>query len=241
MSYGQKKGWESKCHFDSWPLKVGNHPNLFACKWHATYCWKNFQWRLQLFFRPHLDQRSAKEVMGPQSCRNLNFRNFGTPNLGVSGQNDIWVLALWPSTKNTMRGKVVASRKSGPWWVLWLCVCLWLVRAPKVLQLYTNQLVVWFVQVRVNNWFAWSLFLVVPIPELQHTPLPPKCYDLRNVPQLLLLSLFSPLDLQLNLLKSLGVRQIPSNPSSKSISIFDFFHVGVISSSSWLAAHPSWA
>jgi hypothetical protein len=50
---------------------------------------------------------------------------------GVLGQNDIWVLVLWPDTKYTIRGKVVASPKSGLWWVLWICVCLWLVHAPK--------------------------------------------------------------------------------------------------------------
>jgi hypothetical protein len=26
--------------FDSRPLKVKNHPNFLACRWHATYCWK---------------------------------------------------------------------------------------------------------------------------------------------------------------------------------------------------------
>jgi hypothetical protein len=34
-SYGQKKGWESNCQFDSRPKKVGNWPNL-----NATYRWK---------------------------------------------------------------------------------------------------------------------------------------------------------------------------------------------------------
>jgi hypothetical protein len=41
--------------------------------------------------------------------------------------------------------------------------------------------------------------------ELQHVPLPPKCCELRSVPQLFFLSLFSPLDLQLNPSRSLGV------------------------------------
>jgi len=31
------------------------------------------------------------------------------------GQNDIWVLILWPSIKYIIRGKVVASPKFGPW------------------------------------------------------------------------------------------------------------------------------
>jgi hypothetical protein len=53
--------------------------------------------------------------MGLQSCKSPNFENFGTPNLGVLGQNDIWVLALWLGTKNNLKGKVVASPKSGLW------------------------------------------------------------------------------------------------------------------------------
>jgi hypothetical protein len=31
-SYGQKKGQESNCQFDSWPLKVENQPKFLACK-----------------------------------------------------------------------------------------------------------------------------------------------------------------------------------------------------------------
>jgi len=26
--------------FDSWPLKVRNHPNFLACRWRVIYCWK---------------------------------------------------------------------------------------------------------------------------------------------------------------------------------------------------------
>jgi hypothetical protein len=90
-------------------------------------------WGIQLCFRPHLDQRSVKEVMGLQSCESLNFRNFRTPNLGVLGQNDIWVLALWLGIENTIKGKVAASPKFGPWWILWVHVCPWFVRSPKML------------------------------------------------------------------------------------------------------------
>jgi len=67
---------------------------------------------LQLCFRPHLNQRSAHKVMGPQSCGSPNFKNFGI-NLGVPRENDIWVLAPWLGTKNTIRGKVIASPSSG--------------------------------------------------------------------------------------------------------------------------------
>jgi hypothetical protein len=40
-SYGQKKGWESKCQFDCQPLKVKNCLKLGACRWCATYIWKD--------------------------------------------------------------------------------------------------------------------------------------------------------------------------------------------------------
>jgi hypothetical protein len=48
-SYGQMKGQESNCQFnsrrqfDSWPLKVENRPNFLAWRWHATYLWKDFK------------------------------------------------------------------------------------------------------------------------------------------------------------------------------------------------------
>jgi hypothetical protein len=76
---------------------------------------ENFRQGLQLCFRPDFNWRFTHKVMGLQSHGNPNFKNFETPNLEVQGQNDIWVLALWPSIKNIIRGKVMASFKSKPW------------------------------------------------------------------------------------------------------------------------------
>jgi len=51
-SYGQKKGRESNCQFDSWPLKVGNRPLPDVASRSATRRWKsldnsyNFGWNL---------------------------------------------------------------------------------------------------------------------------------------------------------------------------------------------------
>jgi len=39
-SYGQKKGRESNCQFDSRPLKVRNRPLLDVVSRNATRCWK---------------------------------------------------------------------------------------------------------------------------------------------------------------------------------------------------------
>jgi hypothetical protein len=69
---------------------------------------------------------------GPPKLRESQFWEFWDSHLEITGQNDIWVLALWPSTNNTIRGKVVASPKFGPWWVLWIRIYMWLVRATKV-------------------------------------------------------------------------------------------------------------
>jgi len=41
-SYGQKKGRESNCQFDSWPLNVRNRPDFLVFRWCATYHWKAF-------------------------------------------------------------------------------------------------------------------------------------------------------------------------------------------------------
>jgi hypothetical protein len=48
-SYGQKKGQESNWQFDSRPLKVENGPDLLACKWCATYHWKDLDKATTLF------------------------------------------------------------------------------------------------------------------------------------------------------------------------------------------------
>jgi hypothetical protein len=153
---------------------------------------ESFPWRLQIWLKPHFNQRSTHKVMALQNCENLDFENFKTFTWESWDKMPFgcWVLAPWPSTKYTIRGKVVASPKSGPWWILWVHVCSWFVRAPKMFKLCTNQLVVWFVQVRVNNW--WLSIFLVPIPELKHAPLPAKWCEPRNVLWLFTLPLFSP-------------------------------------------------
>jgi len=42
-SYDKKKGRESNCQFDSWPLKVGNRPDPGVCRWNATHRWKDLK------------------------------------------------------------------------------------------------------------------------------------------------------------------------------------------------------
>jgi len=52
----------------------------FPCvKMVCDIAFKSSWWRLQLCFRPHLNQRSACKVMAPQSCGSPNLGNFGLP------------------------------------------------------------------------------------------------------------------------------------------------------------------
>ncbi len=108
--------------------------------------------------------------------REFQLWKFRDSHLGVVGQNAIWMWALWRGTKYTIGGKVVASFKSEPWWVLWVWVCMWFVLAPKVLQLCTNNLLfglcksVWMIK-------CLSLFLVLSRSS--------------SMPRLLVFSLFS--------------------------------------------------
>jgi hypothetical protein len=57
-SYGQKKGRESNCQFDSRPLKVGNLPLPDLRIESAIRRWKRSQWGLQVWFRPRRDKTS---------------------------------------------------------------------------------------------------------------------------------------------------------------------------------------
>jgi hypothetical protein len=139
------------CQFDSWPLKFGNYFDLLVFKWCATYHWKalnkgyNFVSYLTSIRGPHKKLRASK--MSKVLISGIS----GFPTWESQEKNDIWVLSPWIIIRNTTRGKVVVFPKSGSWWVLRIRVCLWFVYAQKMIQLCTNQLVVWFVQVHVNN------------------------------------------------------------------------------------------
>jgi hypothetical protein len=169
----------SNRQFNSRPLKVKNCPDFLACKWRATYHWKaleeGYNFALDLIL---IEGLHAK--LWALNITESQLWEFQDSHLGVLGQNDIWVLVLWPCIEYTLRGKVVASPKSRPCWVLWICVCLWLVYATKCSNYALTNLFfglcrsMWVIEFLVN--------LPSPIPDLQHAPLPPKCCKLGNVP-----------------------------------------------------------
>jgi hypothetical protein len=126
-SYDQKKSRESNWQFDSWPLKVGNRLDFLACRQRATY------------YQKALD-KSYNFTSNFIAIRGLHAK-LCDPKVARVPTVGIWMWPSWRGAENTIRGKVVASPKSRPWWVLWVRVCPWLVLAPKGLQLCTNRLV----------------------------------------------------------------------------------------------------
>jgi len=99
------KGWKS-----TWPWCV-----QVECNRPLESSW----WELQLCFRPHPNQRSEQIVIVSQSCGSPSCGSFETPPW-VTRQKAIRMWVPRGGINNTIWGKVVASPKSEPWWVLWI-------------------------------------------------------------------------------------------------------------------------
>jgi len=116
-SYDQKKGRESSCQFDSRPEKVENDL-VYLIVDDVPHTVGKLSMRATTCFRQHLNPRSTRTFMGLQSCESPGWNNFGTPTRESWERKAIWMWALWRGVEYTIRGKVVASLKSGPWWIL---------------------------------------------------------------------------------------------------------------------------
>jgi len=121
-SYGQKKGRESNCQFDSRLEKVKNRPDLLVCRWHATYRLKALDESYNFALNCTSIRGLFVKLWGLQSRGSPSWRNFGTFTRESRERKTIWMWALWRGAEYTIRGKVVASSKSGPWWVLYVHV-----------------------------------------------------------------------------------------------------------------------
>jgi hypothetical protein len=121
-----RKSWESTRF--TW-LQTTCHIPLESCRR-----------ELQLCFRPHFDPRSARKVMGLQSCGKPSCRDFGSPAGVPEGKSHLDVGPV-------ERSKVYYKGEGGGFpqvraVVSLVCpCCLWLVLTPKVLQLCTNHFV----------------------------------------------------------------------------------------------------
>jgi hypothetical protein len=143
--------------------------NFLMCKSHATYRWK----ALDEGYNFALDFISIgglhTKLWAPKVAGVLIVGISRLP-FGKWGLNDIWVLVLWLVTEYTIKRKVVASFKFGPWWILWIYGCSRLVRAPKCSNYALTNLL--FDLCRLV-WVSELLFnLPSPISELLHGHLP---------------------------------------------------------------------
>jgi hypothetical protein len=102
-----------------------------------------------IFFQTSLQSDVCIKSYGPPKLQESQFRDSQLGNPMTK-----WHFSVGPMArhKKYYKGEGDGFPKSGPWWVFWIHGCPCLVYAPKVLQLCTNQLVVWFEQVHVNNW-----------------------------------------------------------------------------------------
>jgi hypothetical protein len=105
---------------------------------------------------------------------------FRDSSLGVPGIKAIWMRVQRSNAENTIWGKVVASPKSGPWWVKWVRVAYGLSQHQECFQRWTNQLMVGFVV--GCEWMNKLVPLPSPIPEPQHAPLPLSVLSVGSVP-----------------------------------------------------------
>jgi hypothetical protein len=91
---------------------------------------------------------SAVGSYEPPKSRDSNRDNFWTPTW--ESQQNV------PFGENIIWGKVVASPKSGLWWIKWIQGCSWLVPTPKRCKMNFNQLVVGF-DADSSKWIACPL------------------------------------------------------------------------------------
>jgi hypothetical protein len=163
---------------------------------------ERFRRGLQLCFRPHLNRRSIHKVMGPQSYKSLNWRNFGIPTLESW---DKMTFGCWP------HGQAQRILLGGRWWL------------PPSLgrgEFYESVFAYGsFVEQKCSSYALtnllfnlcrsmWVIDLLVilpsPHPGVPACPLPPKCYEPWNTPQLLVLLLFSLFKLTVESIKGVG-------------------------------------
>ncbi len=202
-SYGQKKGRESNCHFDSRPLKVRNRPLSDVRFGIAIRRWK----ALDESYNFALDRIAIGGLLAKLWGSKVPRVLFGTISglsRGSPRKNSHLDVASVENCKVYYKGEGGGFPQVRAVVSLVCPCCPWLVLAPRVLQLCTNHFV-WVVCRPVWVTKACQLFLVPS--RSSNTPLyPSKCCELGSVLWLLLFRCFL-LGLTFEPFKELGVRQ----------------------------------
>jgi len=113
-SYGQKKGRESNWQFDSWPLKVGNRPDLLVCRWRAKYRWKALDDNYNFASNLISIQGLHAKLWAPKVAE--------IPVVGIPKTKCHLDVGLVERHKVYYKGEGGDFPKSRPWWVLWVRV-----------------------------------------------------------------------------------------------------------------------
>ncbi len=144
--------------------------------------------------------------MAPKS-QESQLWEFQDSHLGVLGQNAIWMWALWKGIEYTIREKVVASPQVRALVNLVNSTLLMARFSTKVLQLCTNQLVVWFCA-GPCEWLS-AYHSSYSHPGAPTRPFTPKCFKPRNMSPTPYFFVVFILKSHLSLSRSLGAHQWP--------------------------------
>jgi hypothetical protein len=188
ISYGQKKGRESKCQFDSRPLKVGNRPDLLSFRGRATYRWKALDESYN-FASDRIAMWGLLAKLWVSKIAGVSFGAISGLPLGSPKKNSHLDVASVESCRVCYKGEGGGFPQVQVVVSLVCPCCPWLVLAPRVFQLYTNHFV-WVVCRPVWMSEVCQLFLV-PSRSSNMPFYPSKCCELGSVLRLLLLPLFS--------------------------------------------------
>jgi hypothetical protein len=201
----KRRGQESNWQFDSWPLKVKNRP----LSWHpileCDMVLEISRQGLQLWFRPRCDRTLQLGVMSSQSPGTLTGTISGL-HFGNPMKKNHLDAASVESCRVYYKGEGGAFPQVRAVVSLVCSCCLWLVLAPRVLQLCTNHFV-WVVCKPVWVSEACQLFLVPS--RSSNTPLyPSKCCELGSGSKFQLLPHCRILGPSSGSTRNLGVRHI---------------------------------
>ncbi len=158
---------------------------------------------LQLWFKAHRNWRSARKVMGSQSCKSPSSENFETPIWESRNKNHLDVAPV-------ERCRVYYKGEGGGFPQVQVVVnlvslsCLWLVLTPKMFLLCTNHLVLVLCK---SVWIVKACqFFLIPSQSSSTPSTPLKCCKLRVCPDFLLFHCFQ-FKFTFESLKDLGAHQ----------------------------------
>jgi hypothetical protein len=130
-SYGQKKGRESNCQFDSRSQKARNRPDLLSCRGRATYCWKALNENYNFALNRIMIRGLLTKLWGSKVARTFGTI-LGLP-LGSPKKNSHLDVASVESCKVYYKGEGGGFPQVRAVLSLVCSCCPWLVLAPRVL------------------------------------------------------------------------------------------------------------